>query len=48
MGVTAVFTEGAFHELGGSLGHCTHQVTNVFDPGTGQVTATTTTSWSVP
>ena len=47
-GTTATFTEGADCALTGSLGHCTHQVTNVFDASSGTVTATTQTAWSVP
>jgi hypothetical protein len=47
-GVTATFTEGASCSLTGSLGHCTANIVNVFDPGAQTVTATTTTSWSTP
>jgi hypothetical protein len=40
------FTEGAACSLTGSLGHCTNDITNVFDGTT--LTATTTAAWSVP
>lgn len=40
------FTEGAACSLSGSLGHCTNDITNVWDGTT--LTATTTAAWSVP
>ena len=45
---TAIFTEGASCSLVASLGHCAHQVTNVYSPSTQRLEATVTTQWSVP
>ncbi|MFO0596776.1 MAG: hypothetical protein U0228_15795 [Myxococcaceae bacterium] len=48
MYTTATFTEGAACSSSGSLGHCTMTVTNVWNPSTTDLTATTTGTWSVP
>jgi hypothetical protein len=47
-GATSTWTEGGTCGIGGSLGHCTDTVTNLWDPSTQILSSSLSGTWSVP